>query len=318
NEVAFHYLLTYVYYYTPEIVKFVLPVSVLTSVLLTFSMMSKNNEITAVQVSGISLYRLAAPAIIIGFILSFVYFYIQENVAPEANRKAKQTMNIIHKRKTTAEHEFHKNWVVGDNNQFYFYDHINIKKKQYIRFNIIVLDESFSLKKRIAAKFAHWADDTELILEDGFEREFKNNAPLDYKDFTEKKVIIAEGEGIFKRKIRDFRYMNITALKQYIRNLKKNKSDATRYEAQLQNKYAFPFASLVMVLIAIPFSFSMGKKGALYGIGFAVGVSIIFWGTFGIFTALGSTALLSPFLSAFAPLFIFSGISIYMFINLKT
>ena len=112
--------------------------------------------------------------------------------------------------------------------------------------------------------------------------------------------------------------MNISELKGYIQYLKDNKSDTARYEAQLNNRYAFPFASLVMVLIAIPFSFSMGKKGTLYGIGFAVGISIIFWGAFGIFSALGSTALLPPFISAFAPLLIFSGFSIYMFINLKT
>lgn len=318
NQVAFFYLLQYIYYYTPEIVKFVLPVAVLTSVLLTFSMMSKNNEIVAVQVSGISLYRLAFPAIVIGVLLSLGYFYIQESIAPNANRKALKTMDIIRKQVSPEEQEFHKNWVVGDNNEFYFYDFLNIKLNKYVQFNVISLDKNFNIKKRISSQFARWKSPTGLMLESGFERNFENNNPLDYIEFRRKEINITGGESLFLSKVKDYRYMNINELKEYIRYLEKNKSETVRYEAQLHNKYAFPFASLVMVLIAIPFSFTMGKKGTLYGIGFAIGISIIFWGAFGIFSALGSTALLSPFISAFAPLFIFSAISIYLFINLKT
>jgi LPS export ABC transporter permease LptF/LPS export ABC transporter permease LptG len=318
NQVAFYYLLQYIYYYTPEIVKFVLPVSILTAVLLTFSMMSKNNEIVAVQVSGISLYRLAFPAIVIGVLLSFGYFYLQEAIAPNANRKAIKTMDIIRKQVSPEEQEFHKNWVVGDNNEFYFYDFLNTKLNKYVQFNVISLDKNFNIKKRITSQFARWKSATGLMLESGFERDYENNNPQNYTEFRRREIIIPGGESLFLSKVKDYRYMNINELKEYIRYLEKNKSETARYEAQLQNKYAFPFASLVMVLIAIPFSFTMGKKGTLYGIGFAIGISIIFWGAFGIFTALGSTALLSPFVSAFAPLFIFSAISIYLFINLKT
>ncbi|MCU0287195.1 MAG: LptF/LptG family permease [Acidobacteria bacterium] len=318
NQVAFYYLLQYIYYYTPEIIKFVLPVSILTAVLLTFSVMSKNNEIVAVQVSGISLYRLALPAIVIGILLSIGYFYIQEGIAPNANRKALKTMDIIRKQVSPEEQEFHKNWVMGSNNEFYFYDYYNLKLNKYAQFNVINLDNTFTIKKRITATFARWKSPTELILENGYERDFENNRPLSLKEFRRKQVTIQGGESLFTSKVKDYRYMNIEELKDYIGYLETNKSDTTKYKAQLHNKFAFPFASLVMVLIAIPFSFTMGKKGTLYGIGFAIGISIIFWGAFGIFTALGSTGLLSPFLSAFAPLFIFSALSIYLFINLRT
>ncbi len=318
NEVAFFYLLQYVYYYTPEIIKFVFPAAILTAVLLTFSMMSKNNEIVAVQVSGISLYRLALPAIVIGIFLSFAFFYIQEEIAPGANLNARKTMDIIRKRETNVEFEYNKNWVVGDNNEFYFYQHIDLKKNKYRQFNVVYLNDTFSLKKRLSAEYARWESETELVLENGFERVFDDNEPKTYLTFDEKQIHIPEGRDFFKKKIKSYDYMNIKELKGYIRYLEKNKSDTAKYDAQLHNKYAFPFASLVMVLIAIPFSFTMGKKGTLYGIGFAVGISIIFWGAFGIFSALGSTALLPPFISAFAPLLIFSGFSIYLFINLKT
>lgn len=318
NEVAFHYLLEYVYYNTPEILKFVLPVSVLTAVLLTFSLMSKNNELIAVQVSGISLYRIALPAIIIGLLLSVGYFFVQEDVAPDANRKARQILNIILKRNVASEHELHKNWIVGDNNHFYFYDHFNQRTQRYVRFNLVHLGDDFTLRKRMVAKWAKWETNNVLVLEDGYERNFKDNNPLNFKEFIRSKIMIPKGKGLFKKKVKDYQYMNVEELRDYISYLEKNKSDTHRYQAQLKNRYAFPLSSLVMVLIAIPFSFIMGKRGTLYGIGLAVGISLIFWGTFGVFTALGSVALLSPFLSAFAPIFLFSAFSIYLFINIKT
>jgi lipopolysaccharide export LptBFGC system permease protein LptF len=71
-------------------------------------------------------------------------------------------------------------------------------------------------------------------------------------------------------------------------------------------------------LIAIPFSFIMGSRGTLFGIGMAVAISMIFWFVFAVFSALGTAGILSPFISAFGPLFLFTAVSIYLFINIKT
>jgi len=112
--------------------------------------------------------------------------------------------------------------------------------------------------------------------------------------------------------------MNSAQLREYIRYLEQKRSDPLRYRAQLYNNYAFPFSSLVMVFIAIPFSFLMGNRGALFGIGIAVGVSMIYWGALGIFSSVGSTGLLSPLLAAFAPLVVFSLISGILFFKIRT
>ncbi len=128
NNVPFFYVFKYVYFNTPEMISFVLPVAILTSVLLTFSLMSKNNEITVVQVSGISLYRIAVPAVILGIFLSLGYFIIQEKITPGANKKAMKTLDTIYKRKTATEIEFDKFWISGKNNFIYFYDFLEKEK----------------------------------------------------------------------------------------------------------------------------------------------------------------------------------------------
>ena len=318
NNVPFLYVFKYIYYHTPEIISFVLPVSILTAVLLTFSLMSKNNEIVAVQVSGISLHRLSVPAVLIGILLSIVFFYVQENIAPEANKRARKTLNIIHKRDAKIDIEVDEYWKAGNNNEFYFY--YRRKGNKYLGFNIIYMGDQFSIKKRISSKYAKWMNERELILYNGFERNLEKNIPIKrgFKEFNTKKIVIDEGEKFFTKKISFSQFMNIKDLKRYIKYLKKNKSDTKRYVAKLYNKYAFPFSSLVMVLIAIPFSFLMGNKGTLYGIGIAIGISMIFWSSFALFSSLGSYAILSPFISAFGPISLFSTASVYLFLQIKT
>jgi LPS export ABC transporter permease LptF/LPS export ABC transporter permease LptG len=318
NKVAFAYVLRYDYYATPEIVTIVLPIAVLTAVLLTFSLMSKNNEVTAVQVSGISLLRLALPALFLGLFLSLAVFFVQENVLPEANRQSARMLDIIHKRKSATEMEFARNWVLGGDNQVYFYDSYQKAGKRFSGFNVLYLDAEFRLLRRVSARSAAWLSDDTLELRDGFARNFQDNLPGALVPFKDLPLRISENRQAFSEKIRFTGAMNSRELKEYIRYLEANRSDPVRYRAQLYNNYAFPFSCLVMVFIAIPFSFLMGNRGALFGIGIAVGISMVYWGALGIFSSVGATGVMSPLVAAFAPLAIFTAISVFLFFRIRT
>ena len=318
NKVPFFYLLKYDFYATPEIVTIILPAAILTAVLLTFSLMSKNNEVIAVQVSGISLLRLALPAVFLGLFLSLGVFFIQENVLPEANRRATATLDVIHKRQSVADMEFARNWVLGLDDRIYFYDFYEKSRRRFVGFNILRLDKEFRLRQRITARSAVWQEERVLLLRDGFTRDFHDNLPAARQTFLELRLPVAENQKFFSEKIKFSGAMNSRELKEYIRYLEEKRSDPLRYRAQLYNNYAFPFSSLVMVFIAIPFSFLMGNRGALFGVGIAVGVSMAYWGVLGISSSVGATGLLSPLIAAFAPLVLFTLISVFLFFKIKT
>ena len=318
NGVPFIYVLKYNFYVTPEIATIILPIAILTAVLLTFSLMSKNNEVVAVQVSGISLTRLALPALFLGLFLSLAVFFIQENVLPEANRRSTRVLEVIYNRKSAVDVEFARNWVLGRDNRVYFYDFYEKHRGRFVHFNIIDLDGEFRLRRRLTALSATWQGERSLLLRDGFSREFRDQLPGVMRPFSELRLDIAENRKFFTEKVRFTGAMNSSELRDYIRYLEEKRSDPLRYRAQLYNNYAFPFSSLVMVFIAIPFSFLMGNRGALFGIGIAIGVSMIYWGALGIFSALGTTGSISPLLAAFAPLVLFTLSSVFLFSRIKT
>jgi len=318
NGVPFYYTLQYVIYNAPSVSAFTIPVSLLTAVLLSYSWMSKNNEITAIQISGTSLHRLALPALWIGMLFSVAAFFLQERITPDANRRAEETLNIIHKRENPTLKEREKNWVESKDNTFYFYNHLNQRTQVIHQFNMLKLDPNFKMGKRVFAKTAAWVGEKRLQLTDGFQRRFQEGTPADFSAFESLELPVPEGRDFFFHKVAYTQHMNIRELRNYIHYLEENRSDTQRFRAELFQKYAFPFSSLIMVLIAIPFSFMMGSKGTLYGIGIAVGFSMIFWGIVGMFNSLGTATLLSPALSAFAPLILFAALSMGLFLQVRT
>ena len=69
----------------PFTLSFVIPVSVLTTVLLHFGRLSADGEITAMKACGVSLWQVAAPIIFCSVLLSAVCLFINAEVAPRSH-----------------------------------------------------------------------------------------------------------------------------------------------------------------------------------------------------------------------------------------
>ncbi len=77
------------------------PMSVLVAVIMAFGDLSSRHEITAMKASGVSIYRMMAPVIIVAGLLTLLLIFFNNNILPEANHKAKTlTMDIRRKRPT--------------------------------------------------------------------------------------------------------------------------------------------------------------------------------------------------------------------------
>ncbi|MDX1582934.1 MAG: LptF/LptG family permease, partial [Thermoanaerobaculia bacterium] len=124
----------------------------------------------------------------------------------------------------------------------------------------------------------------------------------------------------FSTEVRTPEEMTFGQLRDYIRDLKRSGYSASELTVQLFRKTSWPFVSLVMGLIALPFSFRMGSRtgGALYGIGIALFVAFAYWTIFGIFIQLGEVGSLPAILAAWSANILFIIAALYMFIQVET
>jgi lipopolysaccharide export LptBFGC system permease protein LptF len=89
-------------------------------------------------------------------------------------------------------------------------------------------------------------------------------------------------------------------------------------QVELHKKISFPLSCVVMALLGVPFSFSMGRKGAFFGITASVVIAISYWGVFSVFEQMGAYGLLIPLLAAWAPNVLFGSVGLALLFTIRT
>ncbi|MCX5680471.1 MAG: LptF/LptG family permease, partial [Candidatus Omnitrophica bacterium] len=90
------------FFLIPWLLSFTLPIAVLTAVILTFGRFSSDGELTAMKASGVSLARVSSPIIILGIIFSFLAFFLNDQVSPNASFASRRVIKEVGMKKPTA------------------------------------------------------------------------------------------------------------------------------------------------------------------------------------------------------------------------
>lgn len=82
NKAPISIVLEFIFQVIPFSLMFSIPWGFLTAVLLVYGRLASDNELTSMRMSGMSLWRLSAPAIAIGIALSGLCYWINIDIAP--------------------------------------------------------------------------------------------------------------------------------------------------------------------------------------------------------------------------------------------
>ena len=140
---------------------------------------------------------------------------------------------------------------------------------------------------------------------------------MNYTPFGERNLGLEPPE-YFKTEAPDAGKMTYDQLSRYITQLKASGFDAVPQMVQLRRKVAFPFVTLIMTLLAVPFAVSTGRRGALYGIGVGIVIAIVYWVALSVFGAFGTGGVLPPVLAAWAPNLLFGAVAGYLVLTVRT
>ena len=125
----------------------------------------------------------------------------------------------------------------------------------------------------------------------GWQREF---APKSRSRRSRNQPVAMEGPGYFASERPDAQYMSYRQLSEHVASLEAGGFNVVPYVVALHRKLAFPFVTLIMALIAVPFAVTTGKRGAMYGIGAGIVLAILYWTAISVFGAIGAGGLMAP------------------------
>jgi LPS export ABC transporter permease LptF/LPS export ABC transporter permease LptG len=299
----------------------VMQYGVLLAVLITFGLMERSNEVTAIKATGISVYRIIVPVLVIASLLSASLFFLDQFYLPHANKRQDALRNLIKGKPAQTFLRPDRKWIFGEHSNIYYYQFFDADRDQFADISVFQFDpKTFAITHRVVAERARWSDAAERwIFEAGWERDLRGEAIENYRRFDVATFpAFNEPPSYFKKEVLQSQEMNYEELRRYIHDLQQSGFDVVRLRVQLHRKLAFPLVTIVMAVLAIPFSLSAGKRGAVTGVAIAVGIAVVYETTSRLFEAMGNLSQLPPGLAAWSPDLIFALVGAYLILKLPT
>jgi LPS export ABC transporter permease LptF/LPS export ABC transporter permease LptG len=313
-------ILRYYKYLAVQIFYEISPILVLVTTLITFILLTRTNEITACKALGMSLYRLALPAVFAALMVTALCGYLEAGVLPAANERVAQAKDQIHGRTTSRSYRrADRQWLFGQGRYIYNYTLYDRQLKTLQRLQVFDFDPQHRLTRRLFTESAKYAGDDSWVFTKGWARIFRGAELAGFESFDHPTIVrYPETPGYFDTEIRPPDQMGYRELKEYIEEMKESGAPVPELQVSLYNKIAFPVISFVMSLVALPFAFRIGRQGTLYGIGLSLVLGMFFMAIFAFFTKLGEAGALPPLLSVWSPGAVFALLSMYLFLGVRT
>ncbi len=321
NTVPARVVLNYYWFLLPQVVYLMLPLSILVATLVNFGLLTKTNQVTAIKSAGISLYRLSVPVLSVAALLSVGMFFFGDRVLPETNQRQNALRNEIKGKPAQTFYRPDRQWIFGSSSRIYNYTFFDSDQNVFANLSVFEFDPvTFHMTRRLQAARAFWEPSIHgWILENGWARNFSDDRVTNYMPFSVATFReLTEEPAYFKKEVRPSEQMSALELRRYISDLKQSGFDVVRLSVQFYRKFSFPLIAFVVTLIGIPFSFTMGGKGALTGIALSIGIAIIYWSTSSLFEVMGNLSQLPPVLAAWSPDILFGLAGAYLLLRIKT
>jgi LPS export ABC transporter permease LptF/LPS export ABC transporter permease LptG len=318
NQIDSGLVAEYYQYLVLQIYYEITPITVLLTTLVAFALLSRSNEVLAVKASGVSLYRLAVPAVVAAAIVVASCAFLQATVLPASNQKVAKLRDEIKGRSGVRTYRpADRQWLFGKGRYIYNYLRYDSERETLQRLQVFEFDDNFELSRRLFADTARYVDG--FWVASGIWVRVFDGSGEDYQVFPEPVVLdFPEKPDFFETEMKVPTAMTYGELKQYSQEVRDSGQVAPELEVELGKKLSYPAVSLIMALVALPFAFRLGRRGALYGVGIAIGVGIVFWGLLALFTTLGETGALPPTVAVWTPNVLFGLAALYLFLGVRS
>ncbi|MGM0439139.1 MAG: LptF/LptG family permease [Patescibacteria group bacterium] len=315
EKVALGVVLRYLLYQLPAILSQTFPIAVLFAVMTTIGTLSSNNEITAMQMGGKSLFGLLIPVIIFGLLISISTIVINESIVPWANLRSRKLIRSHIDKDTGLETE--EDMVFRDENLIYYIQEMESGDELK---NIIIyrLKEREGFPDMITASSGQ-VKGTDWNLRNAQVFNYNENGSLEFQ--SRGKEMNFETNRDPKTLYEDWRSpqeMSREKLKETIETFRKSGLNTNRLLTDYHLKLASPLFGIVFALIG--FSLSLRVKNSSLNKVLIIKTVFLYYIALSVFRSLGRNSVLPPLSAAWLPIIIFALVGIAMLLweqNLK-
>lgn len=314
SDFALNQLLIYSFYDLPKMMVMVAPPAALLATVLTFSALSKTNELVACYSIGISLNQMLGVIFPIVFVMCCFSLVVQDRILPAFHEKK----SLFYWREIKQQQDFFldvkqdKIWYRSEN-MIYHLRTFDPKTDRIHGIGVYVFNEKFELKELLQAEIANYTG-SEWELTSGKATHFdpKTGFPV-IEPFKTRALKIKEGPKDFKMIEREVDRLRIKDLIRFIDKNKQSGIDSKAFETKLHSRFSLSFIPLIMTLLALPFSVSRAREGRMgRDLFIAFVITFVYWLGYSISLSLGQNGTMAPIVAAWLPSIIFGLLALFL------
>jgi lipopolysaccharide export system permease protein len=233
--------------------------------------MASRTEIVAVLSSGVSFYRMMVPFLTSAFIIALLSFYLNHFVIPHANKQRLAFEDAyINNQYYNTEINIHRQISPGT---FIYFNSFNANEKKGYQFSLEKINNGNRFYY-LRCDDARWDTIKNMwVLWNYFIREIKGTTekvrkgqmldtllPFSYRDFGERPPNVET--------------MNWTEANNFIQAEKvKGSQDLEKYKVKIQERSAYPFATIILTIIAVALASRKVRGGTGLHLGLGIGIA---------------------------------------------
>lgn len=281
----------------PNLLSYAIPLAILSATLLAIGRLSADNEVIAIRASGINMYKLCFPIIVIGLLASLASIPLNDKIKPKALFAGRKIVKQIGMKSPTAFLEA-GTFIRTFQNYIIFIYGIHQTKLTNIRIyqpqdgkptRTIIADrgEFFPIPEK---------DIIKLKLIDGSSDEPNPKNPdsfykLNFKTYY-LTLDVSSGADQMQKKLKD---MSIRELRELRKELEKDKiKDPVPIITEINKKLAFSFSSFAFVIIGLPLAIWTRRREKFVGVGLSILVFLAYYILFLVGEVLSMKGFLYP------------------------
>jgi len=304
----FFLILRFLIFRVPQSTPYAFPFACLFAALLAFGRLAADNEITALRTTGVRFIRICQTPLLLGVAAFAFAYFVNDTVVPKAVDLSTRTFyQIVYHTATLpiVPQIFRKDESTG--NVFYV-GNIEPDHKTMDNVMIFVNATNSPYKEVINADTAIVSGSLMTLLHPRVTK-FKRSGAVDGYVLSPAKMQIglplAETLDQFTSTANNDDFtVNSGQLRTEIHAMEATGQGGTTLDVKkitLAQKLAFPFASLIAVVLALPLAVRFGKKGRTLGIALSILLFFVYFIMMSAFVALGRNGALNPYLAAWIP-----------------
>ncbi len=312
-----HHAVLYTLLLVPGHLYELMPIAVLIGTIFVLARMAQNSEFTILRTSGLDPKRALGILAGIGLGATLFTFLLGDYVAPQAESYADAFRTAL---RAGDDEPARGAWLKDRDEGNSYAVHIgNLRGSDELEdVRIYAFDDANRLTSWIVAPQGHIDADGTWTLREAVRSEMEGHDTPEARIHDTTPATIAWktnlNAGVVSVSILDPDGMSSAELFRYISHLTDNHQDASRYQYQLWKKVLYPFACLVMVMLALPFAYLHFRSGGIstkvFG-GIMIGISFVVIDN--MFSHLGRLRGWPPLVSAGVPSVIYLAASLGVF-----